>query len=73
MRINKTEILKFILYSGALLLDKSLENRKETLKNETIRFIEKLDIDLPFPVAFVGMIIDFFIDKIIDFVDESID
>jgi hypothetical protein len=73
MKINKTEILKFALYFGALLLDKSLENRKETLRSETIKFIEKLDIELPFPLALMGMIIDFFIDRIVDFIDESID
>lgn len=73
MKSNKAELLKFVFYVGALLLDKTMENRKETLKAETMKFLEKLDIDLPFPMALVGMIIDFFIDKIVDYVDEFVE
>jgi len=62
MNLKKTEILKFTFYAGAILLDKALENRKERLKSEIMEFIEKLDIDLPFPLALLGMIIDFVID-----------
>ena len=73
MNFKKPEILKFVFYIGAVLLDQTIENRKETLKTETIKFLEKLDIDFPFPMALMGMIIDFLIDKIVDYVDELIE
>ncbi|HEW91706.1 MAG TPA: hypothetical protein ENF81_04110 [Thermotogaceae bacterium] len=73
MNFKKPEILKFVFYIGAVLLDQTIENRKETLKTEIIKFLEKLDIDFPFPMALMGMIIDFLIDKIVDYVDELIE
>ena len=73
MNFKKLEILKFVFYIGAVLLDQTIENRKETLKTEIIKFLEKLDIDFPFPMALMGMIIDFLIDKIVDYVDELIE
>ena len=73
MNFKKPEILKFVFYIGAVLLDQTIENRKETLKTEIIKFLEKLDIDFPFSMALMGMIIDFLIDKIVDYVDELIE